>query len=70
LGATVIATAGSDAKCAIAKAQGADYTINYTVDKDWVKTVNQITSKIPGRNGKKGADVIYDPVSSVSKFAG
>ncbi|KAJ3415853.1 hypothetical protein HDV05_003917 [Chytridiales sp. JEL 0842] len=65
LGAIVIATAGSDAKCAIAKEQGADYVINYNVDKDWVKTVNAITSKIPGRT-KKGADVIYDPAS----FAG
>ncbi|KAJ3333315.1 hypothetical protein HDU76_009469 [Blyttiomyces sp. JEL0837] len=69
LGAIVIATAGSDEKCAIAKAEGADYTINYSTDKDWVATVNKITQQIPGHT-KKGVDVIYDPVGTFIKDTG
>ncbi|KAI8837597.1 hypothetical protein BC829DRAFT_426184 [Chytridium lagenaria] len=61
IGATVIATAGSDEKCQIAKAEGADYVINYVTDTNWPATVNKITAAIPGRKAK-GADVIYDPV--------
>ena len=53
-GARVIATAGSDKKCAIAKNHGADLTINYlTTDfmiatKDWT--------------AGKGVDIVIDPV--------
>jgi NADPH2:quinone reductase len=54
LGAKVIATAGSEAKLAFAREQGADYTIDYT-DASWVDRVKEITE---GR----GADTIYDPV--------
>jgi NADPH:quinone reductase-like Zn-dependent oxidoreductase len=54
LGANVIATAGSEAKLAFAREQGADYTIDYT-DASWVNRVKEITE---GR----GADTIYDPV--------
>jgi NADPH2:quinone reductase len=54
LGAHVIATAGSEAKLAFAREQGADYTIDYT-DAGWVDRVKEITD---GR----GADTIYDPV--------
>jgi NADPH2:quinone reductase len=53
-GAKVIATAGSGAKLAFARAQGADYTIDYT-DAGWVDRVKEIT-------GGHGADTIYDPV--------
>ncbi|KAI9351119.1 hypothetical protein DFJ73DRAFT_831674 [Zopfochytrium polystomum] len=67
LGATVIATAGSDEKCAIAKREGADYVINYSTDTDWAATVNKITGQLPGRKGQKGADVIYDPVGTFIK---
>ncbi|KAJ3094423.1 hypothetical protein HDU96_001688, partial [Phlyctochytrium bullatum] len=69
VGAVVIATAGSDEKCAIAAAQGADYTINYNKVKDWVAKVNDITMGIPGRR-KRGADVIYDPVGYFIKDTG
>ena len=54
LGAKVIATAGSSAKLAFAREQGADFTIDYT-DASWVDRVKEITD---GR----GADTIYDPV--------
>jgi NADPH2:quinone reductase len=54
LGAQVIATAGSAAKLAFAREQGADHTIDYT-DGSWVDQVKEITA---GR----GADTICDPV--------
>lgn len=54
LGATVIATAGTDEKLEICRRAGAHDVINYA-DEDFVAVVNQLTS---GR----GADVIYDPV--------
>jgi NADPH2:quinone reductase len=54
LGARVIATAGSEAKLAFAREQGADFAIDYT-DAGWVDRVKEITQ---GR----GADTIYDPV--------
>ncbi len=54
LGARVIGTAGTDAKLALVKKQGADAVVNYR-DPDWVKQVKALTD---GR----GADVIYDPV--------
>lgn len=54
LGAKVIATAGSEAKLAFAREQGADHTIDYS-DAGWVDRVKEITE---GR----GADTIYDPV--------
>jgi NADPH:quinone reductase len=54
LGAKVIATAGSEAKLAFAREQGADHTIDYT-DAAWVDRVKELT-------GGHGADTIYDPV--------
>lgn len=54
LGATVIATAGSDAKSAIAKSLGADHVL-VTGHDDIAKRVRDIT------NGA-GADVVYDGV--------
>jgi NADPH2:quinone reductase len=54
LGATVIATAGTPAKLAQAKAQGADYGIDYR-QQDFRDAVLALT------NGR-GADVIFDPV--------
>jgi NADPH2:quinone reductase len=53
-GATVIATAGSPEKLALAKAHGADHGIDYH-DEDWVGAVRSITEG-------KGATVILDPV--------
>jgi NADPH:quinone reductase len=54
LGARVIATAGSDAKLAVAKRQGADETINYS--KESVK------DRTKALTNDRGADVIFDPV--------
>ena len=54
LGATVIATAGSEEKCATAKAHGADHCINYRKDS-FVERVKAIT-------GGKGVPVVYDSV--------
>jgi NADPH2:quinone reductase len=54
LGATVIATAGSPEKLAVAQTHGADHTINYRT-ADWRSQVLKFTDQ-------RGADVIYDPV--------
>ncbi|MGH8598967.1 MAG: NADPH:quinone oxidoreductase family protein [Gammaproteobacteria bacterium] len=54
LGATVVATAGTEAKLAIARAHGADYTINYR-EQEFRHEVLRITE---GR----GVDAVYDPV--------
>ena len=53
-GATVIATAGSDAKCAACTDFGADHAINY-LTTDFVEAVKSAT-------GGHGADVILDMV--------
>ena len=53
-GATVITTAGSEEKCAAAKALGADHAINYRTT-DFVEAVNTIT-------GKRGVHLILDMV--------
>jgi NADPH2:quinone reductase len=52
-GATVIATAGSDAKLEVVRQLGADHLINYT--DGFREQVKELT-------GGRGADVIYDPV--------
>ena len=54
LGATVIGTAGSDEKCALAKANGCEHVINYQT-QDFVKVVAELTEG-------EGVDVVYDPV--------
>jgi NADPH:quinone reductase len=54
-GATVIATAGSDDKCAACIALGADHAINYR-SHDFVEEVRRITAK-------RGVDVILDMVA-------
>ena len=53
-GATVITTAGSDAKVAVCLELGADHALNYKT-QDFVEDVKRIT-------GGRGADVVYDPV--------
>lgn len=55
LGADVMATAGSDEKCAAMEAWGARHTINYRTT-DFVESVRQVT-------GNAGVDVILDMVS-------
>ena len=55
LGARVIATAGSDEKCAACLQLGADHAINYRT-QDFVEQIAQLTDK-------KGVDVILDMVA-------
>jgi NADPH2:quinone reductase len=54
LGAVVIGTAGSDAKCLLAMQHGADHCINYRTG-DFVARVKEIT-------GGEGVPVVYDSV--------
>lgn len=54
LGATVIGTAGSAEKVALAKAAGATHVINYR-EENFVERVKEIT-------GGKGCDVVYDGI--------
>lgn len=53
-GATVIATAGSAEKAAIAKSRGADHVILYR-ETDWRAEVMRLT-------GNRGVDVVYDAI--------
>jgi NADPH2:quinone reductase len=62
LGATVIGTAGTEEKAAIAKEAGADEVILYT-KQDFVTEVKRIT------NGR-GVDVIYDSVGASTFLKG
>jgi NADPH2:quinone reductase len=54
LGVTVIATAGSEEKCALAKAHGAAHVINYSKE-NFVERVKALTDG-------KGVPVVYDSV--------
>jgi NADPH:quinone reductase len=54
LGVTVIGTAGSDEKCALAKAHGAEHVVNYSRE-NFVERVMSIT-------GGKKVPVVYDSV--------
>ena len=54
MGLQLIGTAGSDDKCALAKANGAAFTINYAKE-DFVARVKEIT-------GGAGVKVVYDSV--------
>ncbi len=58
LGATVVAAASTDEKCALCKSIGADVTINYT--EHGVPTA--FREAVKAATGGKGPDVIYDPV--------
>jgi NADPH2:quinone reductase len=53
-GAEVIATAGTDEKCAVAREHGADLAINYS-EGDFLASVKE-------RTGGRGVDVVIDPV--------
>ena len=58
LGVTVIGTAGSDEKCSLAKAHGAEHVINYSRE-NFVERVKSIT-------GGKGLPVVYDAVGKTT----
>ena len=57
LGYQLIGTAGSDAKCALAKEYGAAHAINYAKE-DFALRVKEIT----GASGQSGVKVVYDSV--------
>ncbi len=58
LGATIIGTAGSDEKCALAKANGATHCINY-ITENFVERVRDITNGL-------GCDVVYDSIGQAT----
>jgi NADPH2:quinone reductase len=58
LGATVIGTAGSDEKVALALAHGCDHVINYRTE-DFAARVRELT-------GGQGVDVVYDGVGKAT----
>jgi NADPH2:quinone reductase len=58
IGATVIATAGTDEKCAIAHRAGADHVINYE-EQDFEEETKRLTSG-------KGVNVVYDGVGKAT----
>lgn len=54
LGATVVATAGSEEKLALARAHGADHTINYRA--------REFRDEVLALTDGRGVDAVYDPV--------
>ncbi|MDB5890755.1 MAG: NADPH:quinone oxidoreductase [Polaromonas sp.] len=54
MGATVIAAASTDEKCALCKSIGADATINYSTEN--------LREAVKALTAGKGPDIIYDPV--------
>lgn len=64
MGATVIATAGTERKREIAKEFGADYVVDYT-SKAWPEIVKGICKENRKGNGAAGVDIVYDPVGMI-----
>ena len=64
LGATVIATAGSERKRQVCLDYGADYVVDYR-DKTWPQQIIKLCEEKRTGNGKQGVDVVYDPVGTV-----
>lgn len=58
LGCTVIATAGSDEKCARMRELGADHVVNYNTDR-FESTCRRVT-------GKRGVDVVFEHVGAAT----
>ncbi|TPX17966.1 uncharacterized protein E0L32_011967 [Thyridium curvatum] len=59
LGATVIATASTEHKRAVARSFGADHAVSYADPKTWPAEVRALTP------GGRGVDVVFDPVGAV-----
>lgn len=55
----MIATGGTEHKLEVARAFGADHTINYKTDTNWPETVRKLTP------AGRGVDIVYDPVGMV-----
>jgi len=58
IGCTVIATAGSDEKCARMRELGADHVVNYTTDR-FESVARRVT-------GKRGVDVVFEHVGATT----
>jgi NADPH:quinone reductase len=56
IGATVIAAAGSDDRCALGRSLGADHTVNYNS--------HNIQDEVMRLTGGKGVNVIYDNIAN------
>ncbi len=65
LGAKVIATAGSDEKCAACVALGADHAINYKT-QDFVAEVKRISSGVASNEAGQGGLLSNAPVAGVN----
>ncbi|KAH0841191.1 hypothetical protein AYO21_06922 [Fonsecaea monophora] len=63
-GATVIATAGSERKRQVCMDYGADYVVDYR-DGTWPQKVVALCEQHRTGNGKKGVDIVYDPVGMI-----
>ena len=61
LGCTVIGTVSTEAKAALARAHGCDFTINYTTE-NFAERVKEIT-------GGKGVPVVYDSIGKDTFFS-
>lgn len=59
LGATVIATGGTDEKLAVVKDRGADHIINYTQEDG---SLGGFRDEVKALTDGRGADVVFDPV--------
>jgi NADPH2:quinone reductase len=59
LGATVIATGGTDEKLAVVKSRGADHVINYTLPDG---SLGGFREQVKALTDGRGADIIYNPV--------
>lgn len=66
MGATVIATAGTERKRQIAQSFGADFTVDYR-DPKWPDIVKTLCSENRTGNGKVGVDIVYDPVGMIEQ---
>lgn len=66
MGATVVATAGTERKRQIAEDFGADFTIDYR-DPKWFDTVKKLCEQHRTGNGKAGVDIVYDPVGMIEQ---
>ncbi|KAJ3119913.1 hypothetical protein HK098_005021 [Nowakowskiella sp. JEL0407] len=62
IGAIVIATASTPEKLSICKQNGADFVVNYT-EKSYISQIQQIVRGL----GRKGVDVVYDPVGKMEE---
>ncbi|KKK24628.1 alcohol dehydrogenase, zinc-containing [Aspergillus rambellii] len=64
MGATVVATAGTERKRQIAREFGADYVVDYR-DAAWPGEVKTLCARHRTGDGRAGVDIVYDPVGMI-----